>query len=320
MEYLGAVAASLQLANMCYDVQNHFRNLPGDLAFLAVLREKCESLLQEIQQQENQFQRDQLREAAESLKEQLKEITAKVIKIEGKTGIAKAFTSIGKHATGLKAQLDCALLEYQAIALTHGNIVLERIERRVDPEGIPADIKQTLSPMIERLSTQNTELRDMIANDLEGAAILVQKTEDIYCIVKEIDVRQSQDRDTSLQTLDTVRQFRNESNLTLSSLLIALNEVTSGFAPSSSRPQPPDPEQYVTLKDHLRARREVGDCLREGEIWDIFRGIVSDINASYTLMNEFSFKAGIPSFSTLILTNEIRLFVTEATIRGRIGF
>jgi len=164
MEVLGAVAASVQLAQLCYQTQQRLRQLSPDRELIGIIKAECERMEMTVE-----AQRDNLtpegREASIHLGKGLKDILASIRKLERRTGFARLVGRLELQGPGFKNRLDIVLLEYQSMIAIATDAAVKSIRDRVGPEGLPAEVEQQIIPVQSALASlreQNGELEALL--------------------------------------------------------------------------------------------------------------------------------------------------------------
>ena len=114
MEILGAVAASIQLAQVCYQSQQRLRQIPQDRHLIKFIKHECETLRMTIEERRNDLTPEGY-EASIHLAESINDILTSIQKLERRTGIGKLIARLELLDASFKKRLDIMLLEYQSI-------------------------------------------------------------------------------------------------------------------------------------------------------------------------------------------------------------
>jgi len=175
MDILGAVAASIQLAQLCYQSQQRLRQIPLDRHLVKFVKDECETLRMTIEERKNDLTPEGY-EASIHLSQGINDILTSIQKLERQTGIAKLVARLELQAPSLKQRLDILLLEYQSIITIATDAAIKSIQDRVGPQGITADVEGMIQPVrssIAELKAQNGELGAVLrANEETASGIL----------------------------------------------------------------------------------------------------------------------------------------------------
>jgi len=108
MEILGAVAASIQLAQLCYESQRRLREIPGDRRLVTLIKRECETLRTAIDDQRNHLTPEGY-EASLHLADGINDILASIQRSKRRTLIARLVSSLDyKVPVSSKDSIPCS--------------------------------------------------------------------------------------------------------------------------------------------------------------------------------------------------------------------
>jgi hypothetical protein len=177
MDVLGAIAASLQLAQACYQVQQRLRQIPQDQRLIQFIKKECEAIRITVDSRQNDLTPEGY-QASIHLRESINEILVSIQKYERRTGIAKLAARLELLGPSFKQRLEIVLLEYQSIVTIATDAAIKTIRNRVGPQGITAEVEEMIQPVqsgIADLASQNCELAAVLKINQETASAIADQ-------------------------------------------------------------------------------------------------------------------------------------------------
>jgi hypothetical protein len=279
LEFLGAVAAAVQLAGLCYQseqrVANHFTT---NRIVINTIRNECVTLSGTIDEFTARFSREDSAEerATSVLRESLSDITHDIDRWSQRTKLFKILGVFGSYEANMKERLSMALQLYQTrISLCAQSTLLDI--RELVSTGftkLPPLAEKSFTEIVLGLSRLNidTSLVKNALNDIERRTVCLQDD------VGELRTVCGQTRDHARETHSRMISLQEELNAMKE---IQLQILTSRFTEEALKPRRGLGlgVEMPMMDRYLQSIWLAGGETSDQDIWECFHDVISAVQA-----------------------------------------
>lgn len=273
MDILGAVAAGVQLATVCYAFQQRICQAASDKHLLELIRKECTTFAAEINATILQLP-PAIRKYAQTLCDNLREIVLDIEGLRKRRLLVRVTTILQLRGKVLQETLKNVLTEFQFHAVLAANQVLENIHTRVGENGISAEIQEKLNPLITNLAAlreKNIELNNKIDLLTSRNTEVCFTGHQTLVVVRDTQSQLRETRQDMSMALSEISQLRKE--------IQAIQSQRQPIYSESIRDSPPidkidTTEPMANLYEHLKSLYSSGALATEVEIYELLRDVV----------------------------------------------